>query len=114
MTAGMRTIILPVKDIDRAKAVYAGLLGVQPTMDEAYYVGFDVGGQHVGLDPNGHSKGLTGPIAYWHVDDIRRSVAGFLDAGGSEQEAVHDVGGGRLVASVLDADGNLVGLLQEG
>ena len=40
MSEGIKTEIYPVKDIARAKAFYSGLLAVEPTMDEAYYVGF--------------------------------------------------------------------------
>ena len=74
MTEGIRTIIYPVKDIAQAKTLYSRLLGVEPYMDEAYYVGFSVGDQDVGLDPHGHSQGMTGPVGYWHVDDIKKSL----------------------------------------
>ena len=74
MTEGIRTIIYPVKDIAQAKTLYSKLLGVKPYMDEAYYVAFSVGGQDVGLDPHGHSQGMTGPVGYWHVDDIKNSM----------------------------------------
>jgi predicted enzyme related to lactoylglutathione lyase len=112
MTSGMDVIIYPVKDLDRAKTLYGKLLGVAPDMDEAYYVGFSVGGQAVGLDPHGHSKGMTGPVAYWRVDDIEGSLKMLLDAGAEVQQAIKDVGGGKLVASVKDADGNVIGLVQ--
>jgi len=36
-----------------------------------------------------------------------------LDDGATENEQVRDVGGGRLVGSVKDADGNVIGLLQD-
>jgi hypothetical protein len=62
-------------------------------MDKAYYVGFSVGGQDVGLDPHGHSKGMTGPVGYWHVDDIEESLKLLLDAGAEAQQAIKDVGG---------------------
>ena len=75
-------------------------------MDEAYYVGFSVGGQDVGLDPNGHSQGMTGPVGYWQVDDIEETLTLLLDAGAKAQQAVKDVGGGKLIASVKDSDGN--------
>ncbi|MGH2354254.1 MAG: VOC family protein, partial [Chloroflexota bacterium] len=61
MTRSIKTIIYPVKDLAKAKALYCELLGVEPIMDEAYYVGFNVEGLDVGLDPHGHSKGMTGP-----------------------------------------------------
>lgn len=112
MTSGLKTVIYPVKDLARAKTLYGTLLGVAPSMDEAYYVQFDVADQEVGLDPHGDIKGMTGPVGYWHVDDIKESVKHLLDAGAQEQQAVSDVGGGRLIASVKDADGNVIGLLQ--
>jgi predicted enzyme related to lactoylglutathione lyase len=113
MTSGIGTIIIPVTDLATAKAVYGELLGVAPVMDESYYVQFQSAGQAVGLDPNGHKKGMTGPMTYWHVDDLAGRVEALLKAGADELQAAKDVGGGKLVASVKDADGNVIGLLQE-
>ncbi|MFE6175617.1 VOC family protein [Streptomyces sp. NPDC056464] len=113
MTAGVNTIIYPVKDLDRAKALFSALLATEPYADEPYYVGYKDAGQDVGLDPNGHAKGMTGPVPYWHVADIRATHAALLKAGAESLQDVDDVGGGRLIASVKDADGNLVGLLQD-
>jgi predicted enzyme related to lactoylglutathione lyase len=109
MTEGVRTIIYPVKDIARAKTLFSQLLGAEPYADQAYYVGFRVGGQEIGLDPHGHHHGMT---AYWHVDDIRKSLRLLLDAGAQELQGVKDVGGGKLIASAKDADGNIIGLIQ--
>ncbi|MES4892411.1 VOC family protein [Streptomyces sp. NPDC096012] len=113
MTAGLQTIIYPVKDPERAKALFTALLGVEPFVDEPYYIGFKAAGQDVGLDPNGHAQGMTGPVPFWHVTDLRERLAALLDAGATVLQDVRDVGNGRLVASVKDADGNLVGLLQD-
>lgn len=113
MTAGLQTIVYPVKDLDRAKPLFAALLGVEPHADQPYYVGYRAAGQDVGLDPNGHAKGMTGPVPYWHVPDLRERLAALLAAGAELLQDVQDVGGGRLIASVRDADGNLVGLLQD-
>lgn len=113
MAQGMKTIIYPVSDLAKAKVLYSELLGVRPVMDEVYYVGFKVDGQDVGLDPNGHGKGQTGPVGYWHVDDVHKSLRALLDAGAQTLQEVKDVGGGKLIASVKDADGNVIGLLQE-
>ena len=49
MTQGMRTFIYPVKDLAQAKTLYSTLLGVDPYVDEPYYVGFRVGDQEIGL-----------------------------------------------------------------
>jgi len=113
MTSGVRTIIYPVKDIAAAKQLYGTLVGETPYADEAYYVGFKVDGQDVGLDPNGHSRGMTGPVGYWHVDDINETLETLLAAGAETQEPIRDVGGGRLIATLRDADGNPIGLLQD-
>jgi predicted enzyme related to lactoylglutathione lyase len=112
MNQGIRLFIYPVKDIARAKTLYSKLLGIEPYLDEAYYVGFRVGDQEIGLDPNGHSKGMTAPVGYWLVDDIKKSLQILLDAGAQAQQEVKDVGGGKLIASVKDADSNIIGLIQ--
>lgn len=112
MTEGVKTIIYPVEDLARAKTLYGKLAGVEPYADEVYYVGFKVGDQDIGLDPYGHGKGMTGPPAYWHVDDIEGSLRALLDAGAEVHQEVTDVGGGLLIASVKDADGNVIGLRQ--
>ena len=112
MTAGIKTVIYPVTDLAQAKTLYSTLLGAAPIMDEAYYVGFRVGDQDIGLDPHGHSQGLTRPVGYWQVDDIEERFKLLLDAGGEVQQAIKDVGGGKLIASVKDADGNIIGLIQ--
>ncbi|MFJ9832943.1 VOC family protein [Streptomyces sp. NPDC101169] len=113
MTAGVQTIMYPVKDLEKAKPLFAALLGVEPYADEPYYVGYKAAGQDVGLDPNGHAKGMTGPVPYWHVTDLRERLAALVAAGAELLQDAQDVGGGRLIAFVRDADGNLVGLLQD-
>ena len=113
MTSGIKTVIYPVKDLAQAKTLYSALLGVAPMMDETYYVGYRVADQDIGLDPHGNGKGMTGPVAYWHVDDIRGTLQQLFDAGAQAQQPVNDVGGGKLVATVRDADGNELGLIQE-
>jgi len=113
MTEGIKTLIFPVTDLAKAKTTFSQLLGVEPYADQPYYVGFKVNGQDVGLDPNGHRSGMTGPVAYLHVEDIRSSMQVLLDAGGEVHGKVRDVGGGRQIVTVKDADGNAIGLLQD-
>jgi predicted enzyme related to lactoylglutathione lyase len=112
MTSGMSTIIYPVKDLARATAYYSALLGVTPYVDQSYYVGFRVGGQELGLDPHGLDEGMTGPVGYWDVTDIQDSLRQLQEAGAQVKRPVTDVGGGKLIATVADADGNLTGLSQ--
>jgi predicted enzyme related to lactoylglutathione lyase len=112
MTEGIRTVIYPVRDLAKAKTLFSALVGAAPDHDAPYYVGFKVNGQDIGLDPNGHASGMTGPIAYWHVDDIKASLTTLIDGGAESVQEVKDVGGGRLIASVKDSDGNVIGLIQ--
>jgi predicted enzyme related to lactoylglutathione lyase len=112
MNQGIQTIIYPVKDKDTARELFTKLLGVEPYTDGAYYVGFKIRDQEIGLDPNGHQQGLTGPVGYHHVTDIKKSVQILLEAGGHVQQAVKDVGGGKLIAIVKDSDGNMIGFIQ--
>jgi predicted enzyme related to lactoylglutathione lyase len=112
-TQGIKTVLHPVTDLAKAKAVYAALLGIAPQADAPYYVGFDSAGQHIGLVPAGASQGMTSPVAYWHVADIEAKLAEVTAAGATVKEPAHDVGGGRLVATFTDPDGNVLGLLQD-
>ncbi|GAA1632073.1 VOC family protein [Catellatospora bangladeshensis] len=112
-TQGVRTVLHPVSDLAAAKAVYAALLGVAPQTDGTFYVGFEAAGQHIGLVPGGGPQGMTSPVTYWHVPDLAAKLAEVTAAGATVREAAHDVGGGRLVATVTDPDGNVLGLLQD-
>ena len=112
-TQGIQIVLHPVTDLDAAKAVYSALLGMAPTSDSAYYVGYEAEGQQIGLVPGGGPQGMTSPVAYWHVDDIEAKLAEVTAAGATVKEPAHDVGGGRLVATVTDLDGNVLGLLQD-
>ena len=112
-TEGIKTVLHPVSDLAAAKAVYTALLGVPPQTDGSCYVGFDAAGQHIGLVPGGGPQGMTSPVAYWHVPDIKAKLTEVTAAGATVKEPVRDVGGGRLVATVTDPDGNVLGLLQD-
>ncbi len=112
-TQGIKTVLHPVTDLAAAKAVYTALLGAAPTADAPYYVGYDVEGQHIGLVPNGGPEGMTSPVTYWHVRDIEAKLAEVTAAGATVKDAPKDVGGGRLVATFTDPDGNVLGLLQD-
>jgi predicted enzyme related to lactoylglutathione lyase len=112
-TQGIKTVLHPVSDLAKSKPVYAALLGIQPQADSSYYVGFEAEGQQIGLVPGGGPQGMTSPVAYWHVADIEAKLAEVTAAGAVAKDPVRDVGGGRLVATVTDPDGNVLGLLQD-
>jgi predicted enzyme related to lactoylglutathione lyase len=109
-TEGIKTVLHPVSDLARAKAVYTALLGMPPTADSSFYVGYEAEGQQIGLVPN---SDMTSPVAYWHVADIEAKLAEVAAAGATVKESPRDVGGGRLVASFTDPDGNVLGLIQD-
>jgi predicted enzyme related to lactoylglutathione lyase len=104
-----RLVVYPVKDLAKAKTLYGELLGVEPYADAPYYVGYKTGDLEIGLDPHGLSGG---PIAYWEVADIRARLQQLIEAGAVADQDVKDVGGGLLIATVKDSDGNTLGLRQ--
>jgi predicted enzyme related to lactoylglutathione lyase len=112
-TPGIKTVLHPVSDLEKAKAVYTVLLGVEPSADSPYYVGFEAGDQHIGLVPKGGPQAMTSPVAYWEVADIEAKLAELTAAGATVQDAAREVGPGRRVATVTDLDGNVLGLLQD-
>ncbi|MEU0403980.1 VOC family protein [Streptomyces sp. NPDC006197] len=110
---GIKTVLHPVKDLATAESVYTALLGIKPQTVSDFYVGYDVAGQHIGLVPGAGTQGMSAPVTYWHVPDIEAKLAEVIAAGATVQNPAADVGGGRLVATVTDVDGNVLGLLQD-
>ncbi len=112
MNQGITTVIYPVKDITRAKKLYSKLLDVEPYADQSYYVGYKVGNQDIGLDPNGFKQGMTGAVSYYQVSDIKKSLQALIGGGAQKVQDIKDVGGGKLIATAKDTDGNMIGLIQ--
>jgi predicted enzyme related to lactoylglutathione lyase len=112
-TQGITIVLHPVSDLGKAKAMYSALLGQEPSADSDYYVGYDAGGQHIGLVPGGGPQGLKTAVAYWAVSDLDAKLAELTAAGAVVTEAAHEVGPGRRVASVTDPDGNVLGVVQD-
>jgi predicted enzyme related to lactoylglutathione lyase len=112
-TQGIKTVLHPVTDLAKAKAVYTALLGIEPQADAPYYVGYEAEGQQIGLVPGGGPEHATSPVAYWHVSDIEAKLAEVTAAGAAVKEPPRNVGGSRLVATFTDPDGNVLGLIQD-
>jgi len=113
MTDGLKIVVVPVKDLDAGKAFYGALLGVEPMQDAPFYVGYETAGVHLGLNPHGHEQGMTGPTYYWTVPDLAATRDSLVAAGGTVLQDATEVGGGRTIATVADADGNVIGLAQD-
>lgn len=114
MLAGLGTVIYHVPDLGVAKAWYARAFQQEPYFDQPFYVGFNIAGYELGLDPN-PTAGKPGPggcVAYWRVNEITTAVKAFTDCGASIAVPVQDVGEGIRVATVTDPFGNLIGLLE--
>ncbi len=111
MESGVNTILYPVKDPAKAKALFSALLGTEPMADQPFYIGFKVGGQNIGLVPNGHSQGMTGAAGYYGVADIAAAINRLTSLGAAVVQEPKDVGGGALVALLRDHDGNMIGLM---
>jgi predicted enzyme related to lactoylglutathione lyase len=114
MFQGLRTVIYPVSDIGRGKAWYAMVLGFGPYFDEPFYVGFNVGGYELGLDPDPEAgkPGPGGAVAYWGVENADGAWKRLLELGASPQSDVRDVGGGIRVATLRDPFGNVFGIIE--
>ena len=106
MSPTIRSLVVPVSDLNAVKAVYTALLGA-PHTDQPYYVGYNVDGFEVALAPGGEAGG---PVAYADVDDLDATRETLLAAGATERSAPRQVAPGSRVCVLADAEGNPIGL----
>jgi predicted enzyme related to lactoylglutathione lyase len=106
MSPTIRSLVIPVSDLEAAKAVYTALLGA-PHTDQPYYVGYNVDGFEVSLAPGDVA---SGPVAYADVEDLDATRATLLAAGATERSATRRVAPEARVCVLADADGNPIGL----
>lgn len=112
MFLGLRTAVYYVDDIEKGKAWYSAVLGLSPYFDEPFYVGFNIAGYELGLQPrDGESTGPVGN-AYWGVESCEAAFLKLLDQGATPHESVQEVGGGIKVATVKDPFGNIIGVIE--
>lgn len=104
-------IIYPASDVPTATKFFATLLGTEPYVESAYYVGFKAGDMEIGLVPK-RAHRVSGALAYVDVTDINAALATLLAAGAEKVQDVTDVSNGLLVAAVKDPEGTGVGLRQ--
>lgn len=114
MLLGLRTVIYKAPDLARAKAWYAAVFGITPYFDQPFYVGFNVGGYELGLDPDtkGSKPGPGGSVAYWGVANLDAAMSQATKAGANIVSSAQDVGEGIRVGSVADPFGNVIGLIE--
>lgn len=114
MFLGLRTVIYQVSDLVVAKAWYSKALGIEPYFDEPFYVGFNIKGYELGLDPDASKSeaGKSGVVAYWGVEDATAELERLLELGATKHTDVRNVGGDIKVATVLDPSGNILGIIE--
>ncbi len=114
MILGLRTCIVHVTpdQLDQAKHWYTAAMGVSPYFDQPFYVGFNVGGFELGLDPNGGNPGPGGTVIYWGTEEIATEVERLVSLGAKLKNPIQDVGGEIKVAVVTDPFGNEFGVIQ--
>lgn len=110
---GLRTTIYKVRDIEKAKQWYSGVLGIKPYFDEPFYVGFNVGGYELGLQPEQETEDEKADtvISYWGVENIYQVYETLVLQGAAENEKPYNVGGELMTATVKDPWGNIIGII---
>ena len=113
MIQGLRTVIYVVDDLSAAKEWYAKVLGFAPYFDEPFYVGFNVGGFELGLDPSVENiKNGNNAVAYWGVNDIKSAFQRLLELNAESVAEPANVGGEIFVATIKDPFGNVFGIIE--
>ena len=110
---GLRTTIYKVGNIDNAKEWYSKAFGVKPYFDEPFYVGFNIGGYELGLQPEEQTNVVKGEsvLSYWGVNNVEKAFKHLLKLGATEHEKPQNVGGEIVVATVKDPWENIIGVI---
>src|SRR5687768_8454479 len=114
MFLGLRTAIYHVGDIERGKQWYSQVVGIEPYFDQPFYVGYNVSGYELGLQPveSGSRERSDGAVAYWGVENAEAAFERLIELGATAHEPVQDVGEGIKVATVKDPFGNVLGIIE--
>lgn len=110
---GLRTTIYKVSDIEKARDWYAKAFETKAYFDEPYYVGFNIGGYELGLQPEEGPTGekIESVVAYWGVEKIQEVYDRLLSLGAAENEKPYNIGGEMMIATLKDPFGNVIGLI---
>ena len=110
---GLRTTIYKVGDITNAKKWYSKAFGIEPYFDQPFYVGFNIGGFELGLQPEEEpiENKTENVVTYWGVNDINETYKKLIELGAIENEKPFNVGGEIMTATVKDPFGNIIGII---
>jgi uncharacterized protein len=111
---------IPVTDMDRAIVFYEELFGFK--LDREIVDGYDMAQFPFAKDGAGATGALAkgdvyrpsknGPIIYFHVDDIKATMAKAKKLGRPVLYPIKDAGAAGLVAEIEDSEGNRLALNQ--
>lgn len=110
MFQGLRTVVYPAPDLAASRQWFSAVLGTEPYFEQAYYVGYSVGGYELGLDPA--LPPALGPVTYWAVRDADQALAKLLAAGATVHTPVHPAGDSIRAATVFDPAGRVLGVVE--
>ncbi len=113
MLKKIRSVIYPSNDLEADITFWTKVLGREPYFKESYYVGFNVDGNELGLDPNAAEEGINHPVALWLVDDTEKAIESLTKDGATQIGTAQDVGGGMKMARLKDVSGNIFGIIDE-
>ena len=113
MFTGLRSVIYPSSDLEADKKFWEAATGTKPYFEQPYYVGFNINGCELGLDPNAFKEGLAYPISYWQVKNIAEASAQLVASGATVHREAKDVGGGMMMATFKDPNGNIFGIIEQ-
>lgn len=110
---GLRTVAYKVEDLEKAKKWYGSLFQTEPYFDEPFYVGFNIEGFELGLQPTDVLSDINeaNTLTYWGVENIEEAYKDCLEKGATEHEKPTNVGGDLMIASVIDPWKNIIGLI---
>lgn len=111
MFTRLRSIIYPSSNLEADKKFWETITGVKPYFDQPYYVGFDINGSELGLDPNAANEGFHYPITYWKVTNTQEAVQKLVADGAVINTEARDVGDDMMMATFKDASGNIFGII---
>ena len=109
---GLRTTIYKVSDINKAKEWYTKAFQTVPYFDESFYVGFNIGGYELGLQPEEQPLAKSDAVvSYWGTENIKSDFKRLLKLGATAHENPQNVGGQIVVATLKDPWDNVIGLI---
>lgn len=113
MLKGLQTVVYHVSDLEKAKIWYSEIFGIKPYFDESFYVGFNIGGFELGLDPSSAEySGGNNSITYWKIEEIDKAFEYFKSKNVNIHQEIHSVGDGIRLGSIRDPFGNVIGLIE--